>query len=104
MKSGTFHKKYVKSIEKIWKATKTANSTQVSHFDLVFHRVQREGQLGICYILVIFGGICVMCAMREDDVSPWWQYASEDVDLIQMEQCSQAPTERRTVLWRRRVE
>ena len=23
----------------------------------------------------------VMCAMREDDVSPQWKYASEDVDL-----------------------
>ena len=55
----TFHEKYVKSIENIWKATKAADSTQVSHFDLVFHRVQREGQLGICYILVIFGGICI---------------------------------------------
>ena len=59
MKSGTFYEKYVKSIENIWKATKTADSIQVSHFDLVFHRVQREGQLGICYILVIFGGICI---------------------------------------------
>ena len=39
-----------------WKATKTADPTQISHFDLVFHRVQREGQLGIYYILVVFGG------------------------------------------------
>ena len=23
----------------------------------------------------------VMCAMREDDVSPWWRYASKDVNL-----------------------
>ena len=38
-----------------WKATKTADSTQISHYDLVFHRVQREGHLGICYILVVFG-------------------------------------------------
>ena len=60
MKSGVFYEKYVKSIENIWKATKTADSTQVSYFDLVFHRVKREGQLGICYILVIFGGAC-MC-------------------------------------------
>ena len=29
-----------------WKAPKTAGSTQISHLDLVFHRVQREGQLG----------------------------------------------------------
>ena len=27
-----------------------------SHIDLVFHRVHREGQLGISYILVVFGG------------------------------------------------
>ena len=27
-----------------WKATKTVDSTQIFHFDLVFHRVQREGQ------------------------------------------------------------
>ena len=33
---------------------------QISHYDLVFHRVQREGQLGISYILVVFGGAC-MC-------------------------------------------
>ena len=43
-----------------WKPTKTTDSTQISHFDLVFHRVQREGQLGISYILVVFGGAC-MC-------------------------------------------
>ena len=43
-----------------WKATKTSDSTQISNYDLVFHRVQREGQLGICYILVVFGGAC-MC-------------------------------------------
>ena len=44
-----------------WKVTKTADSTQISHYDLVFHRVQsREGQLGISYILVVFGGAC-MC-------------------------------------------
>ena len=36
------------------------DSTQISHYDLVFHRVQREGQLGISYILVVFGGAC-MC-------------------------------------------
>ena len=51
------------------KSTKTANSTQISHLDLVFHRVQREGQLGISYILVVFGGahvfggacMCIWC-------------------------------------------
>ena len=41
------------------KATKTADSTQISH-DLVFHRVQRDDQLGISYIVVVFGGVC-MC-------------------------------------------
>ena len=46
-----------------WKATKTADSTQISHFDLVFHRDQREGQLGISYILVVFGcaHVCLWC-------------------------------------------
>ena len=39
-----------------WKATKTTDSTQISHFDLVFHRVQRECQLGRSYILMVFGG------------------------------------------------
>ena len=39
-----------------WKATKTTDSTQISHFDLVFCRVQREGQLGRSYILMVFGG------------------------------------------------
>ena len=43
-----------------WKATKTADSTQISHYDLVFDRVQREGQLDTSYILVVFGGAC-MC-------------------------------------------
>ena len=45
-----------------WKATKTADSTQMSHFDLVFHRIQREGQLCISYVLVVFGG----------DMCIWW--------------------------------
>ena len=55
MKSTTFHEKH-------WKATKTADSTQISHLDLVFHRVQRESQLGISYILVVFGGahVCLV--------------------------------------------
>ena len=30
-----------------WKSTKTADSTQISHFDLVFHRVQRDGQIQV---------------------------------------------------------
>ena len=37
---------FVKSTCKV-KSTKTADSTQISHFDLVFHRIQREGQLCI---------------------------------------------------------
>ena len=45
-----------------WKATKTTDSTQISHFDLVFHRIQREGQLGSSYILMVFGGahVCLV--------------------------------------------
>ena len=45
-----------------WKATKTTDSTQIAHFDLVFHRVQREGQLGVSYIMVVFGGahVCLV--------------------------------------------
>ena len=61
IKSGAFHEKYMKST---WKTTKTADSTQVSHFDLVFHRVQREGQLGISYILLLFGGACGACVCK----------------------------------------
>ena len=38
------------------KAPKTADSRQISHLDLVFHRVQKEGQLGISNTLVVFGG------------------------------------------------
>ena len=40
-----FHEKHLKSEKQHWKATKTADSTQISHLDLVFHRVQREDQL-----------------------------------------------------------
>ena len=36
----TFHEKHLKS-------NKAADSTQISHFDLVFQRVQGEGQLGM---------------------------------------------------------
>ena len=58
------HEKHLKSekhtwsMKSTWKATKTADSTQISHFDLVSEN--REGQLGISYILVVFGGAC-MC-------------------------------------------
>ena len=86
MKSGSFHEKWQFSWKALWfswkalwfspekwkaqwKAPKTAGSTQISHLDLVFHRVQREGQLGISYILVVFGGahvfggacMCIWC-------------------------------------------
>ena len=42
-------------------------------------------------------------------VQEWWcatrqLYASNDVDLLRSEQCSWAPTKRRTVLWRWQVE
>ena len=59
MKSGTFHAFHWKAPEKL---QKTADSTQICHFDLVFHRVQREGQLGISYILVVFGAahVCLV--------------------------------------------
>ena len=48
--------KAVLFMKSTWKATKTTDSTQISHLDLVFHRVQREGQLGRYYILMVFGG------------------------------------------------
>ena len=72
MKSCTFHEKYMKStwkqLKRTWKTTKTADSTQISHFDLVFHRVQREGQLSISYILVVFGGVNGACMCK------WYMY------------------------------
>ena len=49
MKSGAFHEKYMKRTEKHLNNNKTSDSTQMSHFDLVFHRVQRESQLGISF-------------------------------------------------------
>ena len=52
-------------VKSAWKATKTADSTQISHFDLVFHRVQREGQLGIYLnFLVVFGGAHMCLVMH----------------------------------------
>ena len=44
------------------KQQKQLISTQISHIDLVFYRVQREGKLGISYILVVFGGahVCLV--------------------------------------------
>ena len=62
MKSSAFHEKHMKSTEKHLKGKKTAYSTQMSDFDLVFYRVQSEGQPGISYILVVFGGthVCLV--------------------------------------------
>ena len=72
MKNCTFHEKYKKStwkqLKRTWKTTKTADSTQISHFDMVFHRVQREGQLSISYILVVFGGVNGACMFK------WYMY------------------------------
>ena len=72
MKSCTFHEKYMKStwkqLKRTWKTTKTADLTQISHFDLVFHRVLREGQLSISYILVVFGGVNGACMCK------WYMY------------------------------
>ena len=41
-----------------------------------------------------------MCAMWGDKVSSQQLYTSDGVDLLCQEQCSQAPTEGRVVLWR----
>ena len=61
MKSGTFHEKYMKTTEK---QQKTADSTHISYYDLVFCRVQREGQLYISYILMVFGGVGGACMFK----------------------------------------
>ena len=42
----------------------------------------------------------VMYATWGDKVSSWQLYTSNGVDLLHQEQCSQAPTESRVVLWR----
>ena len=66
------YEKYMKStwkqLKRTWKTTKTADSTQISHFDLVFHRVQRKGQLSISYILVVFGSVNGACMCK------WYMY------------------------------
>ena len=61
MKTSTFYKKHKKQ-QNIW------FKTQISHFDLVFHRVQREGQSDISYILVVFGGVNGECMCK------WYMY------------------------------
>ena len=63
-----FVQKPALSMKSTWKATKTADSTQISHYDLVFCRVQKEGQLDISYILVVFGGVCGSCMFK------WYMY------------------------------
>ena len=65
-----------------WKATKTSNSTQISHYNLVFHRVQREGQLGICYILVVFGGACMCKWCMYTHILTWFCLFSWKVALF----------------------
>ena len=62
MKTSTFYEKHMKSNKNSW------FKTQISHFDLVFHRVQREGQLDISYILVVFGGVNGACMCK------WYMY------------------------------
>ena len=63
-KAVLFVRKPALSLKSTWKATKTSDSTQISHYDLVFCRVQREGQLDISYILVVFGGVCGACMFK----------------------------------------
>ena len=75
MKTGTF-------CEKHWKATKTSDSTQISHYDLVFHRVQRECQLCICYILVVFGGACMCKWCMYTHILTWFCLFSWKVALF----------------------
>ena len=57
MKSGAFQ---WKALRFSWKAPEKLQKPLIQHrsliFDLVFHRVQREGQLGRSYILMVFGG------------------------------------------------
>ena len=75
MKTGTFYEKH-------WKATKTSDSTQISHYDLVFHRVQRECQLCICYILVVFGGACMCKWCMYTHILTWFCLFSWKVALF----------------------
>ena len=132
MKSGTFHEKHMKNTKKTKKKKKQkknkkknpADSTQISHFYLVFHRVQREspfhmksstfhenhlksnkkqliphrsliltwyfrvqreGQLGISYILVVFGGACGTCMCKwcmYTHILPWFCWFSWKVVLF----------------------
>ena len=76
MKSGTFYEKYMKTTEKHLKGNKKAtDSTHISYYDLVFCKVQREGQLDISYILVVLGGVCGACMFK------WYMY-THIVDLV----------------------
>ena len=78
----TFHEKHT------WKTTKTADSTQISHFDLVFHRVQREGQLGISYILVVFGGACMCKWYMYTHILTWFCFFSWKLALLYEKWCT----------------
>ena len=54
------------------KSTEKLQKQLIQHrsliYDLVFSRVQREGQLDISYILVVFGGVCGACMFK------WYMY------------------------------
>ena len=71
----TFCEKHALFVKSTWKATKTADSTQLSHLDLVFQRVQWEGQLGI---YLNFGSVwwCtyVFCDACGAHVCMWCMY------------------------------
>ena len=68
MKSGTFCTKTSTFYKKHMKSNKNSWFKQISHYDLVFCRVQREGQLDISYSLVVFGGVCGACMFK------WYMY------------------------------
>ena len=69
---GIFSWKVALFMKSTWKPLKsnkkTADSTHISYYDLVFGRVQREGPLDISYILVVLGGVCGECMLK------WYMY------------------------------
>ena len=53
------------SMKSTWKAKKQPiENRSLSFWPGLFHRVQRKGQLGISYILVVFGGVCGACMCK----------------------------------------
>ena len=69
MKSGIFCMKRALSMKSTENQQKPLiQHRSLSYFDLVFCRVQREGQLDTSYILVIFGGVCCACMFK------WYMY------------------------------